>query len=978
MKIFEKKSSVKIEEEDLKDAKLSSMDFTDSFIKKRAFVGVLGARLAMKLLFSQKIEANNIYSLYTIHNVLEELDIADIYFQGIKIDVRVVFNDGEIFIPKSHFEYNLQPDVYFVMQLKKDLSSAEFLGFVESSDIDKTKENKEFYFHSCDKLQKPEDLKDFLDTFIVENNHEVPEENVVQSEKLFLYLVDKGISKKDKAFLLKQLANSISLREKLVEFENFEIISYAAAKSTDLIQDEFMGVVGAQNAVEEGALSELEKADEMAEALGRELPSQKGKVGFDNLLAEAGENVILDGPQFESLEDEDNRSDDSKSDGLGTLAAGMAIGGTIAAAGALSASAAGAQGELISGAADVVSSGIDAASDLINTGLSNGFSDIGVNDFSTDGGFDDLAELAEGFSSDSQIENSVANAPIEELSEIGGVESLPQIEDIAPLENLDSIAQDLPIADETTAEIINDSVLPELDMVQDAVLDELPALEPIGDLEPLEQDLSVTDVAPDEIITNSLSPELDMVSDETLNDLPELESLDELAPLEEALPADNQISDVDTPNEELYQNNEAAELYESSEENQNLNEYSNEVENEEESQDADEDLGEVVNLEDFDFDMFNDEEESTTEEDNQNSDLDTLSLDDMLQEDEAQGQELGRPIEDNEISDAVYQSEQPDEQFNDIASQIDDLLNDEDDTEGLSEDELIERALASGFDDDLNEMYSAEKAPDQNGDKDLLQALFQKEQVNGQGRGSIDKNRKMIVAASIASVIFVSLVVGGVAIHNKNSSANMQNSVNTTQMSADAQNQPMSPQDNQNSQDNLLLTDNSNNQGLNQAPPQQQMDQSLQQIGGPQEIPADNKQNQQAVQNRDMNKAVSDAFLSEPVNATISKVAWEVPEELAYNDSFRRYLQMAGKNLKLNLQNDLLLATEMAYSNKVVADLQLNRNGSVQAANVTVSSGSKQIDKIVLQSVKETLQYLKMPSGEINTNSIVITLIINF
>lgn len=130
--------------------------------------------------------------------------------------------------------------------------------------------------------------------------------------------------------------------------------------------------------------------------------------------------------------------------------------------------------------------------------------------------------------------------------------------------------------------------------------------------------------------------------------------------------------------------------------------------------------------------------------------------------------------------------------------------------------------------------------------------------------------------------------------------------------------------------------------------------------------------------NTDMGKAVSDAFLSEPVNATISKVAWEVPEDLAYNDSFRKYLQIAGKNLKLNLQNDLLLTNEMAYSSKIIVDLVIDRNGGLQSSKITVSSGSAQIDKIVLQSVKETLKYLKFPSSELSGPTANATLIINF
>ena len=103
-----------------------------------------------------------------------------------------------------------------------------------------------------------------------------------------------------------------------------------------------------------------------------------------------------------------------------------------------------------------------------------------------------------------------------------------------------------------------------------------------------------------------------------------------------------------------------------------------------------------------------------------------------------------------------------------------------------------------------------------------------------------------------------------------------------------------------------------------------------------------------------------------------------MPEDLAYNDGFRKYLQMAGKNLKLNLQNNLLLATEMAYSNKVVVDLTIGKDGSVQSSNIIKSSGSKQIDKIVLQSVKDTLTYLKIPASEVSGNSVDATLIINF
>ena len=56
MKILDKKNNnfITIEKEDLADAKLSAMDFLQDMTKKRAFINVLGARLAIKMFFSKK------------------------------------------------------------------------------------------------------------------------------------------------------------------------------------------------------------------------------------------------------------------------------------------------------------------------------------------------------------------------------------------------------------------------------------------------------------------------------------------------------------------------------------------------------------------------------------------------------------------------------------------------------------------------------------------------------------------------------------------------------------------------------------------------------------------------------------------------------------------------------------------------------------------------------------------------------------
>lgn len=75
----------------------------------------------------------------------------------------------------------------------------------------------------------------------------------------------------------------------------------------------------------------------------------------------------------------------------------------------------------------------------------------------------------------------------------------------------------------------------------------------------------------------------------------------------------------------------------------------------------------------------------------------------------------------------------------------------------------------------------------------------------------------------------------------------------------------------------------------------------------------------------------------------------------------KNYLTTAGKSIKLSLSADLLLATEYAYSNQVKVNLKLSNDGTIQNSQVVTSSGSEQIDKIVLQSVKDTLNVVKTP-----------------
>ena len=100
---------------------------------------------------------------------------------------------------------------------------------------------------------------------------------------------------------------------------------------------------------------------------------------------------------------------------------------------------------------------------------------------------------------------------------------------------------------------------------------------------------------------------------------------------------------------------------------------------------------------------------------------------------------------------------------------------------------------------------------------------------------------------------------------------------------------------------------------------------------------------------------------------SVSKIVWDVPEYLTYNDDFSSYLQALGSSVKLNLSSDLLLIAENTLFNKVKVKIQLKDSGRKFSAELTDSCGSKVVDDLVLQSVKNTLNLMQPPVNSLDT-----------
>lgn len=127
---------------------------------------------------------------------------------------------------------------------------------------------------------------------------------------------------------------------------------------------------------------------------------------------------------------------------------------------------------------------------------------------------------------------------------------------------------------------------------------------------------------------------------------------------------------------------------------------------------------------------------------------------------------------------------------------------------------------------------------------------------------------------------------------------------------------------------------------------------------------------------KDTDYALASEANGEPIIATINKVSWEVPENLADKTNYKKFLQLVGKNIKLNLQNDLLLSNDTAKNSLIKVDIKFGHSGDIQSLKIAQTSGSTQIDDIIKKSVRETLSYMKPPQSGFGTKTAEITLVI--
>lgn len=217
------------ERNDLLEAEYMSRSFVNKEIHDRAYINALGADLVTKYLETEGVNVENLHNIHSMSKILEDVDVSDILLPNIHLDVRVVYNEEQIFVPKSHFDLGITPDAYVVLKLDKEFKQAELLGYFKPSQINKSKENDDYYFFSPSKMYKVETFTRFVKEHVGKNVRKISEEDMLRGRELSVAMADHSITMSEERELLELLLQNDSLRESVLEFDNFETLAYSVA-----------------------------------------------------------------------------------------------------------------------------------------------------------------------------------------------------------------------------------------------------------------------------------------------------------------------------------------------------------------------------------------------------------------------------------------------------------------------------------------------------------------------------------------------------------------------------------------------------------------------------------------------------------------------------------------------------------------------------------------------------------------------------
>ena len=935
------KKNIEIDKNLREMAKNTAARIENAQERKRAYALATGALALAKALQSDGFGVSFKHSLFKVPSFAGNFELADLYIGNVRIDVRVTFDNENFYIPKTHKKYDAAPDLYVVVKMEKNLSKMSIEGFVFPKETEKCESVEEYLVCPLKKLNSMKGFKKAVESVETEE-HECAAGDHQKAAELAVSFLDGEISESEKIFFIKHVVNCPLCRERLCEFSEFDSIIEQVKKYPELLDDSTLNVltgnVSSQQAeqnepeiLETGISNSVLELVKDAAALetgleAAETVAQAAGAGAAGLVIETAEETA------ETLE---NISDEE--DNLSLLSISEEDDQNI-------------EDEPEN---EEDSAEIDDLSELEESGEELNLTEP-----------EEIPDFSETPGEPEQEEETVEENETPELlnTEDSEEEDTLTFEEDEPMELLEETAGEMTL--ESDEESVHEAPEEETPL-ETELLQESAPVEEIEEAHETEQD-DIFAGADEEPFELEAHDELELSDLETLDEHEEmvLEEVHEEQPEEiEPEPAfeENEEAAPEEPVAEISEHEELTEL-ESDDEPLGLLEH-------EEIPDFSQDLEETAEPE-AQEPVISEETEAIELTEEAPEEILPESSEETIQEPEEPKSEFAElleeePVENNEEQISEYAgielidedstpSDEPVEE-----TQPENEVNEE--IQGLLDDELMQ-LLSS--DDDSDENTESEAADDNNLDliaesgdsesenqeengEEVIDSLYEEApEAPAEGESAQEefmqpepgKNGGLAKKLIAAAVVLFLITTGSItALYlNQNKQAANQDALPDADM-------PM--------QDGSLPDAAAN-------------------------LPQ-NKDDSASPMSQDLNKSITNVFSDQPA-PTITKISWEVSQSLANDDSFRNYLQVAGKNLQMNLQNDLSYTTEINYNPKVKVSFEISKDNTIKRIQVTESSGSEQIDNVVLQSIKETLKYVNAPNIKDYKGNYNLSVVVNF
>ncbi len=986
-----------IEEKDKEEARSLTQSFVRSDVKSRAYINALGAELCIKYFRDENISDETTYNIHSIRKFLEEFDISDVMLSNIHVDVRVITDENQIFIPIAHFKYNIVPDIYIVLKLLKDHSGAEFLGYFEPKAINKSNKNDKYYFVEKKDLSSPDTLKDFISNY---GGHalekDFSKEEIEKAEFLMVSMADNNAGEAEKKELISYLKNSEKLRNRFIEFENGEMLCYKAANEMETDMED-LGETDLELANNETGAEDISELNiEDIAGLSADLQSAEGDLtegvavgsgiagaaiasaalaggasaaesGISTIgsAINAGEtaldaavdfaqnisNSINDGDTLQNSFSEGFASSSATADGTG-MGFGDENSDLFSTFDSFRDDTSGDFTLNSSGTEDLVfeNNSDDYSSDDIVFENHDDYDDdiIFENNDDDDGGVVFGASTpSSGGIGQPRIETTI-NTPLSEATELVSLDAIKENnlppenkvsvnfeegENILDTENFNTLSQNVANTmrqfEEEGAEPIGfGDIKLESDIDESKEISKLPSLDDInsddidmGD-ETVDNRVSMDEIPLDE------TPKIDNVSNDLtssdfVQELPEIDPSQELQ--SDIVEETSEVSDISGMEErrsaEITENINGEYVSERAEENAEITE---EITS---SPAIDETVASEI-VDTAERELFGTQSSISS------------SIDDDADSIAALEPETSTAALRNSPSSFGFEAPEP----------------------PISED---------GYESpELSLIYNDSSPSDVS---DIADAVdYDAENYNFAPHSSFDVKKFAPVIAAVAVIVLGVSLVGFLGGKNKNKFASEDAVLQTS-----PENEAVMPP-----------VEGDNMQAMNGEATGEPIGEPMGESAIPPAVPSENaetgtlstmddqadrlaRMNKQAKQAavQDMKNSVTKLSNQKPITrsniVSVKKLSWSVPDYLSYSDNIKKYLQTAGKSIKLSLSSDLLLTNDYIYSNQVGVSLKMSKDGAIQSAQISKSSGSTQVDNIVLQNVKDTLKVIKPPAGEV-------------